>query len=296
MRTIAAPALGAVLCLASCSPKHSMIGAGAARPRQEQSAWFAGAPRQGAGMHLAYKHAIGIAVERDSLPRHFAAVRDRCANEIALHCVLLSASTVGDGADNDEGEGAGPRASLHLRLPHELIVPFVNSLTDPLPGESPGLAQVRRQSTTAEDLGQPIADVTRRLAQLTNYRDRLQALAARTDIHVDDLIKIASEMSQVQTQLEAADAEQRELAQRVDTEELDIAFEEPVGQRALDAVSNAWVRAAETFDGSMASAIEFSIAAVPWLPLVALLVVAARMIRRFVFGGVRPRRASGAPP
>jgi hypothetical protein len=246
-------------------------------------------------MHLAYKHAIEIEVPRTSLGKHFAAARDRCANDAALHCVLISASTDGSGTARD-AEGARESAALHLRLPHDLIVPFVNSLTTPLPGESLDVALVRRQSTTAEDLGQPIADVTRRLAQLNDYRDRLQTLEKRPDIHVDDLIKIASEMSQVQTQLEAADAEKRDLAKRVDTEELDVAFEEAVSLDASDAVRTAWARGAETFGGSMATAIEFSIAALPWLPLVALLLLAARAARRFVLGGVRTRNAPAMTP
>lgn len=296
MRAMTAAGLGVALCLAACSDKHSVIAQEKAGTPRAQNAWFAGAPRQGAGMHLAYKHAVGIEVERASLDRHFVAVRDRCVNEAALHCVLLSASTVGDGSEREAIQGAWQRASLDLRLPHDMIVPFVNSLTNPLPGESAGVARVRRQSTSAEDLGQPVADVARRLAQLANYRDRLQTLAARADVRVDDLIKIAGEMSQVQTQLEAADAEQRELALRVDTEELTIAFEEPIGENAFDAVRNAWARGAETFDNSMANAIEFAISAIPWLPLVALLALAARAARRFVFGGARARRAAGAAP
>jgi hypothetical protein len=247
-------------------------------------------------MHLAYKHDIGIEIVRDSLRAHFVVVRDRCVNEIALHCVLLSASIDDNDNERDGGYGAGQRATLRLRLPHDLIVPFANSLTKPLPGEPPAVARVRRQSTSAEDLGQPIADVERRLAQLTNYRDRLQTLAARPDIHVDDLIKIAGEMSHVQTELEAANAEQRELAQRVETEELDIGFLEPAGQGLFDAVSTTWARSADTFGRSTASAIDFAISAIPWLPLVALLLVAARAGRRFVFGGARTKTArSGAP-
>jgi hypothetical protein len=286
--------LAIVLCLAACSSKHTERTTKSADTPAAQSAWFAGAPRQGAGMHLAYKHSIGIEVARASLRRHFVAARDRCINEAALHCVLLSASSNGTGMERDAAEESRASASLHLRLPHDFIVPFVNALTSPLPGEPPGVAQVRQQSTTAEDLGQPIADVQRRLAQLTDYRDRLQTLEKRPDIHVDDLIKIAGEMSQVQTQLEAADAEKHELAERVDTEELDIAFDEPVREGAFEAVRMAWARGAETFSFSMATAIEFSIAAIPWLPLLALLMLTARAARRFVFGGVRARDVSGA--
>ncbi len=106
-----------------------------------------------------------------------------------------------------------PSAHPTVRLPHEAVAPFTQALTAPLPGERPGDVVVRSRATQAEDLRRPIADGARRLAQFTGYRARLTALAARPDIHVDDLIKLAGQLAEMQSRIEAADAEQRTLAQ-----------------------------------------------------------------------------------
>ena len=230
---------------------------------------------------MAYTHHVGLEVPNASLAQHVARARERCVNEPALQCVLLAAST---NQTRQFREGDIHTGALHMRLPHAVIVPFVNALTQPLPGEGAGAVQVLRQSTDAEDLGQPIADAEKRHAQLTEYRDRLHALAARPDIHVDDLIKIASELSQVQSQLEAADGQQRDLATRVDTEELYVDYSTPNDPGAADPIHQAWANGAETFANNAGAALEFSIASLPWLPLAALALFALRLARRLVIG------------
>jgi hypothetical protein len=235
---------------------------------------FANAP-QPPGLHLAYTHAIGLELPEASLAAHFDAAKERCLNTAALHCLLLEAQ-IGQPRYTPRGQEAHLSASLRVRLPHDQLAAFGNALTDPLPGEAPGLVHVIRQSTTAEDLGRPIADVTQRVAQLRTYLDSLKALEGRLTISVSDLVKIASETTQAQTQIEEAEATQRELSLRVDTEELDVDFDsQPPAQAAIDPVAQVRADSETIFRENLAEMARFSIAAAAWAPvaLVGLLLV-----------------------
>ncbi len=247
---------------------------------------------QGNGLHLAYSHQLTLGVPEGHVRAHFTAARDRCLNDAALRCVLMDASLHNVDAVTPRGDES-ESGDLELRLPHEAIGTFVNALSQPLEDETAGTVAVTSQATTAEDLGQPIADSERRHAQLTDYRDRLHELESRHDIKVDDLIKIAGQISDVQSQLEAADAQQRDLAQRVNTEKLSVNFHGPARSGgSFGPVSSVWKNAADILGDSVASALEFSITALPWLPLVGLGLLILRAARWLIF---RPRRLTPAP-
>ena len=245
---------------------------------QAQAKWFRGAPAPVAGVHLAYSHEVGVDVAGGAMAAHFVAARDRCVNEAALHCLLLHA------------ELSGQQAELRVRLPHDQVAGFAEGLTQALPGESPGQVRVVRQATTAEDLGRPIADVAQRVAQLQQYLASLKSLGSRLTISVSDLVKIASETAQAQSQIEEVEAQQRELLLRVDTEELDVSFQELAPALAPhDPVAQVWGDSQELLRQNYADSLRFAIAALPWIPLGFIGLIALWIARRMVIG----RRAQG---
>ena len=251
--------------------------------------WFTASPQLQPGMHLAYSHTVTLQVGGAALRAHFTTARDRCLNTPALHCILLHASL--DTAPVTYGvQPSTQTASLELRLPHDQIAPYANALTDALPGEAPELVHVLRQSTDAQDLGQPIADAGQRTTQLSDYLSSLKALGSRLTISVSDLVKIAGETAQAQSQIEASQAEQRELSLRVDTELLEVSFSEPVPPPAVqDPIDQTLSDANAIFRASAAQVLQFTVAALPWVPvaLVGLLLLA--LCRRVVFGRrIRP--------
>ncbi len=254
----------------------------AAPEAQARQPWFTPAPQQGADMHMAYTHAVTLEVAGSALPAHFTAARDRCLTDAALHCLLLHAE-LGTGGGYDQRLEVS--AALRVRLPHDQVAAYANALTAPLAGEAPGLVRVLRQSTTAEDLGRPVADVAQRVAQLSQYLASLKALGARLTISVSDLVKIASETAQAQTEIETAQAQQRTLALQVDTEELDVDFQpQPPRTAQVDPVTRVIDGAQDVLRQNAADALAFGIAAVPWIPvgLVALILLA--ILRRVVVG------------
>jgi hypothetical protein len=242
-----------------------------------------------AGLHLAYTHQLSLDVPAGEVGAHYDAARDRCLKTAAFRCVLIQASidvrTAGDGGQDDPLQ----TAHLSVRLPHDQIEPYAKALTPPLPGEPAGGVRIIHQSTNAEDLSQPIADNTARIAQLTSYRDSLKAFEGRLTISVADLVKIAGELSQVQSQIEAAQSQQRDLQNRVETELLAIDFSEDRHGTSLSPIARTWSQSAATFQTSLAAALEFSIEVLPWLPIGALGLLLLAVVRRILLGPLRRR-------
>ncbi len=254
----------------------------AAPEEQARTPWFTPAPQQGPDMHMAYTHAVTLEVAEGALPAHFTAARDRCLAPSPLHCLLLHAEL---GAGGSYRRPPQVSAALRVRLPHDQVAAYANALTAPLPGEAPGLVRVLRQSTTAEDLGRPVADVAQRVAQLSQYLASLKALGGRLTISVSDLVKIASETAQAQTEIETAQAQQRSLALQVDTEELDVDFEpQPPHATPVDPVSKVLDDSQEVLRQNAADALAFGIAAVPWIPVGLVGLILLAILRRVVVG------------
>ncbi|WP_245257803.1 DUF4349 domain-containing protein [Methylobacterium sp. 88A] len=243
---------------------------------------------------LAYTHELTIGLPPQRVNAHFEAARDRCLNEAARKCVLVAASI-----DDGRRPAGRPQAQVQVRLPHESVAPFMAFVTSPLPGEATGDVVLRSQSTRADDLTDAIEDGGRRLAQLTAYRARLDAIAARPDPRVEDLIRIAQELAQVQSQIEEADAKQRGLSQRVDTELVSVAMRSDEARAGtLAPVEEAWDQAGQTFGASAGSALRFFVAGLPWLPLVLIGVLLLRALwrRRGRRSAMTERTSSRAQP
>ncbi len=261
----------------------------AAPPEAAAKAWFTPSPQQQPGMHLAYTHAVELQVGGGALRAHFTAARDRCLNSPALHCLMLHASIARP--QTYDGRPATEAASLQVRLPHDQVTPFASALTDALPGEKAGLVRVLSQSTDAEDLSRPVADVAQRTTQLSDYLASLKALGGRLTISVSDLVKIAGETAQAQSQIEAAQAEQRDLSLRVDTESLNVSFAEPAPPVVVqDPIDQTWSQATDILRTNAAAVLQVSIAVLPWLPLALLGLLLLPLLRRLIFGR-RPRAA-----
>ncbi len=241
----------------------------------------------GPGLHLAYTHEIGLELPSGVLAAHFEAARDRCLNTASLHCLLLHAE-VGSPhmVYSQRGVGTVESASLQVRLPHDQVGGFQAALTAALPGEAPGVVRVIQQASTADDLGQPVADAAQRVAELTDYLAALKVLGARLTISVSDQVKVAEETARAQTQMEEAQMRQRELSLRVDTEEVDVAFTaaRPAAEPAPDPVTQVLAGAQDSLRRNTADALAFGIAALPWVPFGLVALVLLWVVRRLVFG------------
>jgi hypothetical protein len=219
------------------------------------------------GPKLAYSHDLSIETKADTVKQRFEQIRDACLNGTVPGCVLLRADIAEQGFDR----GRHPVATLSVRLPHEAVAPFEQTVLKLLPGEQASDLAILSRSTSAEDLTAVIQDGDRRLAQLTDYRDRLNQLAKRADAKVDDMIKVEGELSTTQSQIEELTAEQNRLNQRVATEMETVQITGRVAVGTGSNIAEVWHRAGELLDRSIADALQFVIQAVPWV--IALIVV-----------------------
>jgi hypothetical protein len=228
---------------------------------------------------LAYRHNLDLEMPAASIqPRYDRAVKT-CLENAAFNCIVMNAS-IRMGDLSDPLRGINPSASLTVRLPHDAIAPFEADLLAALPAETTGDATIHSRSTSAEDLTYAIADVERRQAQLTDYRDRLMDLTKRPDVKVEDLIKIESELSNTQSQLEQLAAQKKNLDQRVDTEILAIFLDvRDTRGNVSGPIEVAWHEAGQVLGDSTATALRFTVGALPWLPIVAI----GLLLLRFAF-------------
>jgi hypothetical protein len=169
-----------------------------------------------------------------------------------------------------DNQYTGASAHLTVALPHARLGNFEQELFVPVAGEGSGAAQVHSRSTTAENVTQEASETQKKLTQLTAYRDRLVAMEKRPNISVSDSLRIESELAKVLGDLEAAKSQQMDVANRVAKERLSISLlERPGFSDAFRPVGRVWKDGVHLFGDSTASALQFLIQLIPWLPLVA---------------------------
>jgi hypothetical protein len=245
-------------------------------------------PAQSEAPKLAYSHNLSIETKADTVKQRFEQVRDACLGGTIAGCVLLNANIEEVGFERERH----PEATLTVRLTHEAVGPFEQTVLKPLPGEQASDVAVVSRSTSAEDLTAVIQDGDRRLAQLTDYRDRLTQLAKRADAKVEDLIKVQSELSTTQSQIEELTAQQKRLGERVATEleTVRITGKVTVGQGSE--IAEVWHRSARILDRAVADSLGFLIEAVPWIVtfmVVLILLPIVRVLVRVLWRIGRPR-------
>jgi hypothetical protein len=141
-------------------------------------------------------------------------------------------------------------------------------------------AEVITQSERADDRTIAVLDVDKRLEVKIALRDRLTAmLNDPATKNVADIIAIEKELVQTQGDIESATTQRNYLRTITDTMQVDITYDgrqvvvagydfSPI-KRAVDSIGG-------TFAMSVASLITLVATAVPWLPVIALLVWGAR--------------------
>ncbi len=196
----------------------------------------------------------------------FDLARERCLKDPVFRCELL-ASSINMG---DEHTETPPSAQLTVKLPHNEVDAFEARLIEALPNEAVGEVIVRARSTTADNVTQQVANLGRRMAQLTDYRDRLTTLTKRGDVRSAELIQIAGELSKVQSDIEQVTAQQRDMADRVSKERLTVDLGEREGSAALRPLARVWRSSLDLLIDSSADALRFLIMILPWLPIIAV--------------------------
>lgn len=253
------------LSIGACGKKQEGATAGGAdAPSAEASAKTnAGAEQR----FLAYEHRVSLEVDADQLERLYRDLQDACMKETAWHCTVMDASIQ---LERDERGGT---AHLNLRASPEGVRVMRKRLTD-----SGGVVS---QGTHVDDLGQPIAEVGKRLEMLQNYRASLLELQ-RKATKVEDLILIAEKLAETQSELEAATGRNAHLMDRVNREALSIDLStRPTAARSLWApIANAFREFLPSLVRASASVIAAVAYLLPWAAVLSVMWVLVARLRR----------------
>lgn len=134
--------------------------------------------------YLAYTHNLIVELDVDKLASAHKAVTDACDSDEQFGCAILN---------DDYRSGAYSSGRIQLRVKPVGVAHFLNLASQD--------GVVASQSRAAEDLAASILDNARRIEHLERFEKKLIALESRSDADIDSLLKVASQLSETQTQL-----------------------------------------------------------------------------------------------
>lgn len=222
-----------------------------------------GQPAQ-SGESYVYDHNLTVSMASEFIRARFERARDKCQNDPALKCKIMSASFRLIG----EPDAPLPVANLSVALPRDSVAPFEQALMELLPNESKDDVLIKARVTNAQNVTNQVKDIESRLAQLTNYRDRMMELSKRGGAKTDDLIKIEGEISRTQAEIEGIEGQRRDLAERIAKENISIAFEaQSTASDALQPVRDVWQNSLRVLGSSAAAVLALFVGILPWIPV-----------------------------
>lgn len=211
--------------------------------------------------YLAYTHSVAIELPVGKVEEKYNRILQWCAEDTEYQCTMLSSDLRTDNYVHGE---------IELRILPKGVGEVLS-----LASES---GDTTRKSTSIEDVGEAIVDNQKRLEMLADYRSRLEALSEDPKTDVESLVKIASELAKVQSDLEFAQGKRRKLLQRVEMDIVHISlsslsqksFTQPIGS----ALRNFGSRLSEGISDTI-TAIAYCL---PWLLVLAVLLYGSRKI------------------
>jgi Domain of unknown function (DUF4349) len=197
---------------------------------------------------LSREHFVVVDIPEAQLNAGFERVASRCSSDAAHHCVILQ---------SDLSSGNTPSGLIKLRIDPEAVEDLI--------ALAAAQGKMERRSTRVEDIADAIADTQTHIEMLASYRKQLLELQAKAGTNVDAAIKIASELSTVQTNLERANGEAAYQAKRTTTDVVNIEFVVAEHKAFWQPVHEAF----RDFLGNLSNGVSGAITAVayivPWL-------------------------------
>jgi hypothetical protein len=216
---------------------------------------------------LAYTHEIQIEISRDHLSEQLDAVKNACINDTVDSCTILSI--------NSSNDINIPSGYISMRLSPKRVDDMIN-----LAGQHGKVASL---STSAEDLAPQMNDTANRLASLNSYRDRLNGFMTKRDMPATQLITIARELSDTQTQIDELSRTQAGLKHRIDTDLLNIRFSVPSTEyrQQQTPIADSLREFGDHFRIAIAGVIDFFAYVLPWIPVIFLVIFGIRKSWQF---------------
>ncbi|HVY24231.1 MAG TPA: DUF4349 domain-containing protein [Steroidobacteraceae bacterium] len=224
---------------------------------------------------LAYTHDVSVEVAKDRLQSQLDAVRDACVSDKQAQCTILNVDS--------ELASSLPSGSISMRLIPQKVATIVNVAATN--------GHVTSTHTSAEDLAPELDDTAQKLTSLNNYRDRLNSIMSKRDLNPDQLISVARELSNTQSEIDELMRSRSKLRQRIDTDLLTIRFTVPGEDytATLTPVKDALSSFSYNFRSAVAAVISFTAYLLPWIPIIFLAFLGIRKSWRLL------KKKSAAP-
>ena len=203
-----------------------------------------------ASRFLAVRHRLAIVVAAE-LPRALEAVTAFCGT---IQCEVVSSNVT---SQTDELAPTG-NLSLRVRPPDvDKLIAFVGKQ-----------GKVAQHTTETEDKTAIVVDTDAKIKNLTEFRDTLRKMLARSAVSVADLVQIQEKLADVQAQLDSESAQRKILANETEKVAVEVEFRAERTTASVSAfrpIAEALRESASVLSESIASLITAVVAIVPWL-------------------------------
>lgn len=213
--------------------------------------------------YLAYVHNIAVSYSYDKIETTYRKILNWCAMDDRYNCTIVQSRL-----------STGYRAEGFIGL--KILPDGVNSVLT-LASEQ---GSVKNDSTQADDLGDQIVDNAKRIEMLTAYRDRLEALSQKPSNNLNTLMKISSEISKVQSDLEFAMGQKAKLLQRVNMDLVNIQLNANAKRSLSEPITSAFSEFGDNFMRGISMIIQLFSHLLPWLLVGGILMLVVRVIKR----------------
>lgn len=215
--------------------------------------------------YMAYEHNLAVELDKSLIAEVHTSIVHQCEADTKYSCVVLNSNLV---------SGDYQSSNISLRLKSKGVVHFSKLAVQK--------GEVSSRSTKAQDLSDSIRDNAKRTEMATNYRDKLLLLEAKESDDIDAMVKIASELSKVQSELEFAQGERAKLFKKVETELLTINISSPRLTGFWGPIGDSLVSFKDDLAYGISDVISSSTSIIPWLIFLIILFLITRFIFRLV--------------
>jgi hypothetical protein len=204
--------------------------------------------------YIATSYHIVVETTEGELPTVWESVQTFCRTN---GCDIVSSSIT------KETPYAPPSGSLFIRvLPQNLkrVLEHLGSV-----------GSIIQQTTESEDKTTVVIDVEAKIKNLTELRNRLRAMLTGRAGSVKDVVEVERELFRVQAELDSLTTKRALLANETEkvAVEIDFRSQQSIAETgAFAPIIIAWHEAGRVFAQSIAAAITFIVAIVPWMFLI----------------------------
>jgi len=213
--------------------------------------------------YLAYEHRITVELPKTEIEQAFEKIISFCVNDTESKCTILHSSL-------DTGNYSS--GNIQVRILPSGVEKVVNLASKQ--------GHISNRSTDAEDLQDVIVNSNKRLEMLSQYQAQLIELEKNTDNDIESLIKIAKELSKVQSDIEYAEGKKAKLLQRTQMDIAHISLLSLSYTSFWGPVSNSLMFFGENLSEGISQAIIAVAYLLPWVVIILFFLYILRIVWR----------------